>query len=161
MTFINHRAAVCVGALASIVAVTAHADHRPVIAVPGHPQVPAIVDGVDASYAVVVGEWGLYRAGHVAPKVIPPIIGRPAFYPSAFEPGYYPATGRRPRVGRQEIVPAAGRPLPPPAPSFYRSWGIESAPGPATEYAPFAPPEVTIEPRRDRRMWRRDRRGPR
>src|SRR5687768_11559242 len=99
MTFINHWAAVCVGALASLVAVTAHADHRPVIAVPGHPQVPAIVDGVDASYAVVVGEWGLYRAGHVVPKVIPPFVGAPAFHPGAIEPAYYPATGRRPRVG--------------------------------------------------------------
>jgi hypothetical protein len=166
MTFINHLAAAGVGALAGLVAVTAHADHRPVIAVPGHPEIPAVVDGVDASYAVVIGEWGLYRAGQVAPKVIRPLIGPPvlyrhSFYPGSLEPGYYPATGRRPRYGRQEIVPAAGRPLRPPAPSYQRSWSAESAPGPVTDYAPFAPPDVTIEPRRGRRMWRRDPHGPR
>ena len=51
MPFMNRLIAVVAGALTSaLVAVTvAQADHRPVIAVPGHPEVPAFVDGIDAS----------------------------------------------------------------------------------------------------------------
>jgi hypothetical protein len=148
----------------------ARADHRPVIAVPGHPDVPAVVDGVDASYSVVEGEWGLYRPGHVAPTVTPLLVGPPAYYPSAYYPGafypgstpsgYYPSTGRRPRYGRLEVEPPPDRPRPPPAPSYRRSWKTESPPVPATEYPFFESPQVFIEAPY-RRPWRRNRPDPR
>jgi hypothetical protein len=165
MKRMHHLARIALGALAlGLVAVPhAWADHRPAIAVPGHPDVPAVVDGYDASYAVVVGEWGLYRPGHVAPTVIRPLVGPApgyyhprAFYPGSTPTGYYPSAGRPPRYGRLEVEPPANRTLPPPAQSYRRSWGAESPPVPATEYPSFAPPEVTIEPRRDRRTWRRE-----
>jgi hypothetical protein len=129
MPNMNRLVALAVGALTSgLVAVTAaQADHRPVIAVPGHPQVPAIVDGVDASYGVVIGEWGLYRAGHIAPKVIRPLgaprayypgsFGAGAFYPGSTPSGYYPSTGNRPRYGRQEVE-LPGERVPRPAESY-------------------------------------------
>ncbi len=119
----------------------ARADHQPVIAVPGHPQVPVIVNGVDATYDVVGGDWGLYAPGRVRPRV----FGPPGFLAPA-ERGYYPATGRLPRYGRQEIEPAHRLP-PPLAPTFYRSWSAESGPGPATEYPPYQPPPVVVAPR--------------
>jgi hypothetical protein len=62
----------------------AHADHVPAIVVPGKRGVPVIINGEDASGAIVIGDWGLYRPGHVAPIVIRrrpwPVLGhrRPA-----------------------------------------------------------------------------------
>ncbi len=51
-----------------------------------------------------------------------------------------PTTGKRPGYGRFEIVPPPDRPLPPPAPTYYRSWSSGSASGPVTEYAPYYGP---------------------
>jgi hypothetical protein len=65
-------------------------------------------------------------------------------------PGYFPRDNRKPGYGRLEIVPPPGAPKPPPAPSYFRSWSSQSAPGPVTDYPPYpAPPIVyspTIEP---------------
>jgi hypothetical protein len=131
-------------------AAAAQADHRPVIAVPGNAQVPVMVDGVDASYAVVVGEWGLHAPGRIAPKIIPPaVMAYPAYAP--MDPGYYPATGRRPRFGRREADPI-GQATPRPAQSFHREWSAQSGTGPVTEYPPFDPPSVVVEPRRRHRQ---------
>ena len=172
MPFMNRLIAVAAGALTSaLVAVTvAQADHRPVIAVPGHPEVPAFVDGIDASYGVVIGEWGLYRAGQIAPKVIRPWGAPPAYYPGSFgagafypgstPSGYYPTTGRRPRYGRQEVE-APGERVQRPAESYRRSWSAGSPPVPATEYPQFEPPQVSVEPRPFRRRWQRDLHAPR
>src|SRR4051812_7131293 len=82
-------------------ALMARADHQPIIVVPGRPDVPVIIDGIDARGAVVFGDWGLYRPGF-APMVEP----RPLLF-SIPPPGraYYPATGRPPRYGRLEIEP--------------------------------------------------------
>ena len=125
----------------------AAADHRPVIAVPGNPQVPVIVEGVDATDAVIVGEWGLYAPGRIAPRIIAPVWAAPP-------PGhaYYPTTGQRPRYGRQEVEGA--RVAPTPAPSFHRSWSAGSAAGPVTEYPPFEPPPVVVTPHGRRGVWR-------
>ena len=41
----------------------------PVIVIPGRPGVPIIINGVDASYAVVEGDWGLAKGIHVQPTV--------------------------------------------------------------------------------------------
>jgi hypothetical protein len=129
-----------VGLACLIAAQAARADHRPVIAVPGNWQVPVIVDGAPASGAMITGDWGLYAPGRVAPEVIGPV-----YDPISHGRGYYPKTGKRPRTGRQEVfVP---RHLPPPAPTFYRSWTTESGRGPVTEYPPFDPPPVIRAPR--------------
>ena len=126
-------------------ATAARADHMPVVAVPGNPTTPAIIDGYDASGAVVEGDWGLYRPGQVAPTV---------FYPYApgvdpWSPhGYYPRTGKRPRSGRLEVIPPTNRRLPPQAESYHRYWSNDGPPVPAqTEYPAYAPPAVIVAPR--------------
>jgi hypothetical protein len=122
----------------------ARADHQPALVVPGRADVPVIIEGHDAAGAVVEGDWGLYRPGHVTPTV---------FYPYApgdnhwYTRGYYPFTGKRPRYGRYEIIPPANRRLPPQAESFHRYWSSDTAPVPAqTEYPAFTPP-VILAPR--------------
>ena len=47
----------------------ARADHQPAIVVPGKRGVPIYVDGHEVSGAVISGEWGLYRPGHVTPTI--------------------------------------------------------------------------------------------
>jgi hypothetical protein len=163
MSIRTHMAA-SAAVLLSLIA-DAHGDHRPVIAVPGNAQAPAMVDGTDASFAVVNGDWGLYAPGRIVPEVYGPVL----FYPEPADRGYFPATGRRPRYGRREIeVP---RRVLPRAPDFYREWSAGSRAGRVTEYPPYAAPEVMVEPRardsecsgnecpRPERRWKR-RRGP-
>jgi hypothetical protein len=130
---------------------SARADHAPAVVIPGRPFVPVIIQGRDASYAVVEGDWGLYRAGSVSPTVIynPFLTPHPIYGPPPAH--YYPQTGRKPRVGRLEKEPPANRPLPPPAESYHREWGVQSQPGPVTEYPPFDPPPVILAPQELRR----------
>ena len=45
-------------------AAPARADSGPVIVIPSRPGVPVVINGLDASYAVVEGDWGLSRPGH-------------------------------------------------------------------------------------------------
>jgi hypothetical protein len=121
----------------------AHAADAPAIVIPGRPDVPVIINGVDVSYAVVEGDWGLDRPGAVAPT----IIGVPAV---VLEPrrrrSYLPMTGEAPERGRYEIEPSPTRLRPRPAPSFYRERWTESKPTPATQDAPYAVPEVYVAP---------------
>ena len=127
----------------SALAGAARADHQPMLVVPGKPGVPVIINGRDASWAVVDGDWGLYRAGHGQVSVLYParvLLGPPVG-------GYFPHTGRRPRLGRFEIEPPPNRLLPPPAESYHRVWGTQSDPGPVTEYPPFEPPQVIVAPK--------------
>ena len=73
------------------------------IVIPGRPGVPIIINGVDASYAVVEGEFGLGKGIHMQPTVYG---GR---YVDA-EPNvghYYPSPGHKPGYGRLEIEPPA------------------------------------------------------
>ncbi len=113
----------------------ARADHAPNYVVPGRPDVPVIINFFDASWGVVEGEWGLYRPGAVAPTVIP----APYVMPRTQAKPYFPSLGGIPYKGRLEIEPPANRQLPPPAPSYHRSWTSESQNLPATEYAPTPP----------------------
>lgn len=123
----------------------ARADHAPVIVVPGRSGVPVIINGYDASWAVVEGDWGLDRPGQVTPTVIYPYR---VFVSYGRQPGYFPATGKRPRSGRYEIMPPANRRLPPPAESFHRYWSTGSDPMvPVTEYPSLLPPPVIAAPR--------------
>jgi hypothetical protein len=133
---------------ACVMAAAARADHQPVIAVPGNPYMPVIIDGIDASYAVVNGDWGLYAPGRIAPEV----YYAPVVIPVPGDRGYFPATGRQPRYGRQEVI--TPRRVLPPAPDFYREWSAGSGSGPVTEYPPYAMPEVSVEPRSRQREWR-------
>jgi hypothetical protein len=66
-----HRILFAVGACI-LCATPARADHRPVTAVPGNPTTPLVIDGQDASWAVVEGDWGLYRPGPLTPTVLAP-----------------------------------------------------------------------------------------
>lgn len=140
MKWVNHiflGAAVLVGSLAGLSG--ARAQEGPVIAIPGHPDVPVIINGRDASYRVVVGDWGLARPGAV-PVVV---YGPPAYLPPDGR-GYYPSNGKRPRSGRQEIEQP--RVLLPPAPSYHRSWTTGSNADPATIPPPYQPPVVVVMP---------------
>lgn len=112
----------------------AHADHQPGFVIPGRPDVPVIINGIDASFAVVEGDWGLYRPGAAPVTVIPPLDAPPRRYAPARP--YFPSLGGRPYAGRHEIEPPADRVLPKPAPVFRRSWSAESMPVPPTEYTP-------------------------
>jgi hypothetical protein len=125
------------------------AQREPVLVVPGRPGVPVMHLGRDISWTVVEGDWGLASSSHVPPTVIyrlapGALIGPP---PEA----YFPATGRKPRVGRLEIEPPAHRPLPLPAATFQRTWSSHSGEEPATIYAPYDPPPVIIGPQLDGR----------
>ncbi len=125
-------------------AMPAHAgDGGPVIVVPGKAGVPVIINGRDVTWAVIYGDWGLKRPG--AGDLI--IEGGGPTYPGAWPGGYYPSSGRRPAYGRKEIEPLVGRRPLRPAPTYYRSWSAESAPGTVTEYPPVEPPPVILAPR--------------
>jgi hypothetical protein len=124
------------------------AQREPEIVIPGRPDVPVIINGVNASWGVVVGEFGLDRPGVMAPIVIyqPLLVSVPNALPS-----YFPKTGKKPGYGRLEINPPPDRPLPPPAPTYYRNWSSQSAPGPVTDYPAYPVPPVIVEPNFGRR----------
>jgi len=107
------------------------------VVIPGRPGVPVIINGVDASYGVVEGEFGLGKGVNNQPTVygghyvdLAPKVGH-----------YYPSLGQRPGYGRFEIEPPPDRPLPKPGESYHESWSAHSAPLPAT-----SPPEVPLYP---------------
>jgi hypothetical protein len=130
-------------ALAILIGTTgsALADGAPVLVIPGRPGVPIIINGIDASFAVVEGDWGLGKSVHVTPTVYG---GRPVL---PLQVGhYYPSGGHRPGYGRLEIEPPANRRLPKPAESYYRSWSSQSTPQPVQPEIPLYPPPVIIAP---------------
>jgi hypothetical protein len=115
------------------------------IVIPGRPGVPVIINGIDASYAVVEGEWGLGKNIHVQPTV----YGGYYIDPEPNVGHYYPSLGRRPGYGRLEIEPPANRVLPKPAESYYQSWSAQSAPPQPQQQqqqVPFYPPPVIVAP---------------
>src|SRR5436305_4263732 len=123
-------------------AATALADSAPVLVIPGRPGVPIIINGVDASYAVVEGDWGLAQRGHVTPTV----YGGRFIDPLPNVGHYYPSAGHRPGYGRLEIEPPTNRRLPQPAESYHQSWSSQSAPLPAQSDIPENPPPVIYAP---------------
>src|SRR5262249_6345703 len=82
----------------------AFAQRAPEIVIPGRADVPVIINGIDASWGVVEGEFGLDRPGMVAPVVTyaPLQIAVPG---TENIPGYFPREGRQPGYGRLEVVP--------------------------------------------------------
>ena len=130
-------------------------DGGPAIVIPGRPDVPVIINGIDASYAVVYGDWGLKRPG--AGDII--IAGGMPVYPGVWPGGYYPLTGRKPAYGRKEHEPPPGRSLPRPAPTYYRTWSADPPPVPATEYPAFESPQVIVAPP-DQQQKQKSRKSP-
>jgi hypothetical protein len=127
-------------------------DSGPNFVVPGRPNVPIVINGINASYGVAESDFGLYRPGAVPVTIYPSpyaarlIPNKPVHYrPPA---PYYPSLGGKPFRGRLEIEPPADRPLPQPAQSFQRSWSAESPDVPPTQYAPTPPmfisPDVNV-----------------
>jgi hypothetical protein len=121
---------------------TAFADSGPVIVIPGRAGVPIIINGIDASWAVVEGDWGLAKGVHVQPTVyggryvdLTPNVGH-----------YYPSAGHQPGYGRLEIEPPANRRLPQPAESYHQSWSAQSAPPQTQPQVPLYPPPVIVAP---------------
>jgi hypothetical protein len=107
--------------------------------IPGRPGVPVIINGLDVSYAVIEGDFGLGK-GYQVPKTI---YGARPIAPEPEVGHYYPSLGLRPAYGRLEIEPPANRKLPQPAESYYRSWSAQSAPlSPQTDVPPNPPPIV-------------------
>jgi hypothetical protein len=114
--------------------------------IPGRPGVPVLVNGIDISYAVVEGDFGLGKGVHNEPRVfggrivdLEPNVGH-----------YYPSAGLNPGYGRLEIEPPANRKLPKPAESYHDSWSAHSDPQPAQPAqpeVPLYPPPVIVAPR--------------
>jgi hypothetical protein len=131
-------------ALAILIGTTAVAlaDSGPVIVIPGRAGVPIIINGVDASYAVVEGDWGLGKGVHVQPTV----YGGRYVDPMPNVAHYYPSAGHMPGYGRLEIEPPANRKLPQAAESYYRSWSAQSTPQAEPPAVPFYPPPVIVAP---------------
>ena len=103
------------------------------IVIPGRPGVPIIINGIDASYAVVEGDWGLGKGMHVQPTV----YGGRYVDPVPNVGHYYPSAGHLPGYGRLEIEPPANRRLPQPAESYHQSWSAQSTPQPAQPEVPL------------------------
>ncbi len=123
------------------------------IVIPGRPGVPVIINGVDASYAVVEGMWGLGRNVQVQPT----IYGGRYIDPRPNVGHYYPSAGHLPAYGRLEIQPPANRKLPQPAESYHQSWSAQSNPPQPQADVPFYPPPVIVAPQVDvgPQPWRR------
>ena len=127
----------------------------PVIVIPNRPGVPVIINGRDASYAVVEGDWGLSRPGAGIVTVIggSPVLPNPVY---TRRNSYHPKYGRAPVRGRNEIEPAADRALPDAAESFSRSWSTSSDITPASDtpipgLVRFTAPSPSIPPTPRRR----------
>jgi hypothetical protein len=132
--------------LAFLIASTwsALADSLPVIVIPGRPGVPIIINGVDASYAVVEGDWGLGKGIHVQPTV----YGGRFVDPEPHVGHYYPSAGHLPGYGRLEIEPPSnGRPQQ--AESYHQSWSAQSTPQPVQPAVPLYPPAVIVAPQNE------------
>jgi hypothetical protein len=118
------------------------AETGPVIVIPGRAGVPIIINGIDASYAVVEGDWGLGKGVHVQPTIYGGRLAEPV--PNVGH--YYPSAGHLPGYGRLEIEPPANRKLPQPAEGFYESWSAHSTPQPVQPPVPPYPPPVVFAP---------------
>ena len=125
--------AVALAGFAALATASARAEGEgPVIVIPSRPGVPVVINGRDASYAVVEGDWGLSRPGAVPVTVIggSPILPNPVY---TRRNSYHPKYGRAPERGRNEVEPPADRALPDPAESFSRSWSTSSDVTPAND----------------------------
>ncbi len=91
------------------------------IVIPGRPGVPVIINGIDASYAVIESDWGLGKNVQVQPT----IYGGRYIDPVPHVGHYYPSR------------------LPHPAESYHESWSAQSTP---QLEIPANPPPVIVAP---------------
>ena len=133
------RVAVALAVLVGTAGAAWAESNGPVIAIPGRPGVPVIINGVDASYSVVEGDWGLDKGVHYQPTVYG---GRPV-EPMPPVGHYFPSAGHLPGYGRLEIESAE---KPRPAESFHQSWSTESRPQLPEFAVPAYPPPVIVAP---------------
>jgi hypothetical protein len=128
-------------ALALVIAMTsaAFAEGFEVV-IPGRPGVPVVINGIDVSYAVVEGDFGLGR-GWQTPLTI---YGGRVVEPVPEVGHYYPSLGLRPGYGRLEIEPPANRKLPQQPESYHQQWGAQSQALPPD--IPANPPPVIVAP---------------
>jgi len=129
------RAVVTLAVLIGTVGAASAQSTGPVIAIPGRPGVPVIINGIDASYSVVEGDWGLGKGIHVQPTV----YGGHPVEPMPPVGHYYPSAGHLPGYGRLEIE-SAGKPKP--AETFHQSWTSESKQQQVEPQVPLYPPPV-------------------
>lgn len=120
-------AAVLVAAPLIFGSVQLQADHMPLI----YP------DGV-----IVYGDWGLYRPGAIVPFAEGPY---PYIYaaPRDHTGSYFPTNLHDPAAYR---TPIRRDPVPIPAEPWYRQWGVQSDPAPATIPTPYEGPAVIYAP---------------
>jgi len=131
------RAAVTLAILVGTAGAAWAGSNGPYFVIPGRPGVPVIINGVDASYSVVEGDWGLGKGIHVQPTV----YGGHPVEPAPPIGHYYPSSGHLPGIGRLEIESAD---KPRPAESFHQSWSAESRQ--QQEPVPPYPPPVIMAP---------------
>lgn len=131
------RAALALAILVGTAGMACAQSTGPVIVIPGRLGVPIIINGLDASYSVVEGDWGLGKGVHVQPTV----YGGHPLEPEPPVGHYYPSAGHLPGYGRLEIEPA-GKPRP--AESFRQSWSANSQP--QLPEVPANPPPVIVAP---------------
>jgi hypothetical protein len=150
------RAAITLAVLIGTAGAAWAESNGPVIAIPGRPGVPVIINGVDASYAVVEGDWGLDKGVHYQPTV----YGGHPVEPAPPVGHYYPSAGHLPGYGRLEVESAD---KPKPAPTFRQSWSAGSRdadpliPPPSFNQVPPYPPPVIVAPPFNERRRDRDR----
>lgn len=147
------RAAITLAVLIGTAGAACAESNGPVIAIPGRPGVPVIINGVDASYAVVEGDWGLDKGVHIPITV----YGGHPIDPGPPVGHYYPSAGHLPGYGRLEIENAD---KPKPAQSFHQSWSAGSRqadpPVPLNQVPQYPPPVITA-PQFNERDHERDR----
>ncbi len=103
--------------------------------------------GRDITWSVIEGDWGLDRPGHGDITILP--AGRRLLWVPSNGPHYFPSTGRSPRYGRDEKEPPPDRALPQPAESYFRSWGAQSMPTPATSPPDYGQAPIIVAPQVD------------
>ena len=115
------------------------------IVIPGRVGVPIIINGIDASYAVVEGDWGLGQGTHV----VPTIYGGRYIDPVPRVGHYYPSAGQLPGYGRLEVTPPDNRRLPAQAENYHKSWSVDSNPPRPQQQQnepPANPPAIIVAP---------------
>jgi hypothetical protein len=120
-------------------------DTGPVIVVPSRPGIPVVIWGRDASYAVVEGDWGLARPGHMPVTVYggSPIRPNPVYEPRN---RYLPRYGHAPPRGRNEIEPpgvAGAEPAEPYSRNFQASSDM-NAPATIVDPETYYRPDVVV-----------------
>src|SRR5260370_41817817 len=131
-------------ALAFLIAMTSQAlaGEGVDLVIPGRPGVPVIINGIDVSYAVVEGDFGLGKGFHKQPTIYG---GRYVDYaPNVGH--YYPSAGHVPGYGRLEIQPPPNRKRPQAAESHFPSLSPQPAQDTAHPDLSLKPPTVSLRP---------------